>query len=304
MSEAAPVAPPCMPLAAALAAPHRARGIGLMVLSTLSFTANVLLIRELGKFMSVSVAVLASVRFLVGMALLAAFYWTSFQPSHLFRNRKLAERGLVGAGGVYVAYIAVVHLGAGRATFINNTYIFWAALMAAWIFHERLRAVTVAGIIAALAGLALLTDVFAPGSKTNVYDLFAVLSALGSAIVAITIRQLHATEHTATIFGAQCVYGLLACGPFAAPHVISLPALSWGLLIVAGVCAATGQLAMTRAYRDLTVAEGSLMQMLAPISTALGGALFFGEQLTLRELAGASLILVGTASVAVRRTTA
>jgi drug/metabolite transporter (DMT)-like permease len=272
-----------------------------MLLAVFCFTANVLLIRELGKFMAVNVWLLTSVRFLVGCSFLGIFYRASFQPDHLLRNRQLIGRGAAGAIGVYVAYVAYVHLGAGRTTFINSTYIFWAALLAAWLFHERLRAVTVLGSIAALAGVALLTDVMAHGSHFNVYDLFAILSALSSAIVAIAIRQLHATEHTSTIFGAQCVYGLLLCGPFALLHSQSLSAGAWALLLLASACASGGQLAMTRAFRDLTVADGTLMQMLSPIATAAGGALFFGEQLSGRELAGAALILTGTASAAFRR---
>jgi drug/metabolite transporter (DMT)-like permease len=272
-----------------------------MLLAVFSFTANVLLIRELGKFLAVNVWLLTSVRFLVGFAFLGAFYRTSFQPRHLLQNRPLIARGAAGAIGVYVAYVAYVHLGAGRTTFITSTYIFWAALLAAWIFHERLRAVTVLGSIAAFAGVALLTDMMAHGSHFNVYDLFAILSALTSALVAIAIRQLHATEHTSTIFGAQCVYGLLLCGPFALLHRQSLSPGGWALLLLAGACASGGQLALTRAYRDLTVADGTLMQMLSPIATAAGGALFFGERLSGRELAGAALILTGTASAALRR---
>ena len=49
------------------------------------------------------------------------------------------------------------------------------------------------------------------------------------------------------------------------------------------------------------MADGTLMQMLSPIATAAGGALFFSERLSGRELAGAALILTGTASAAFRR---
>jgi drug/metabolite transporter (DMT)-like permease len=279
----------------------RARCRALMIVSSFSFTANVLLIRELGRFLTVDKWLLTSVRFLVGLGLLSVVYRREFQPRHLFRHRKLIERGVVGAAGVWCNYIAIIHLGAGRATFINCTYIFWAAVMAAWVFRERMQAVTVAGCCAALAGLGLLTHVFASPSPPNLYDLFAVLSALGSAYVAVTIRQLHATEHSATIFGAQCVYGLLLCAPFAAPHLQGPSAPAWALLVLAGCCAASGQLSMTRGYRDLSVAEGSLLQMLSPVATALGGVLFFGEHVSVREIAGALLILVGTASTALRR---
>ena len=63
----------------------------------------------------------------------------------------------------------------------------------------------------------------------------------------------------------------------------------------AGLTAAIGQLAMTRAFRDLPVAEGSLIQMLVPLFVAVGGVLFFHEHFSPQELAGAALILGGMA---------
>ncbi|HEX3729175.1 MAG TPA: DMT family transporter [Opitutaceae bacterium] len=282
------------------------RGLALMGASAASFAANALLIRGLGHLFNVWL--LAGVRFAVGLAVLGLVFRRQFQPSHLLTNRKLIERGLVGGLGVWTYYEAIVHVGAGRSTFINGTYIFWAALMAAWVFRERLRPITIGGAVAALAGIALLTDVFARGGGPSPYDGFALLSALGSAYVAIAIRQLHSTEHTATIFGAQCAYGLgfcLICGSVRAslgpPGSFHAPAAGWGLALVSGVCVAAGQLAQTRAYRDLPVAEGSLVQMLSPLGTAIGGAVFYGERLSLPELVGAALILGGSACAAVRR---
>jgi len=280
-----------------------------MVVSALGFAANALLIRELGRFLTVNVWLLTSARFLVGLGVLAACFRRQFEAGHLLRNRKLVERGVVGGLGVWCYYEAIVHVGAARSTFINNTYVFWAALMAAWAFRERLRPVTVAGAIGAVAGVALLTNAFSAGGGPEPYYGFALLSALGSAYVAIAIRQLHATEHTATIFGAQCVYGLaLSCvfgpllaGPSAAFHSPPLSPAAWGLVLLSGLCVAGAQLAQTRAYRDLPVAEGSLLQMLSPLGTAAGGLVFFGERLGARGLAGAALILAGTASAALRR---
>jgi drug/metabolite transporter (DMT)-like permease len=280
-------------------------GVALMAASALGFAANALLIRELGRFLTVNVWILTSVRFLVGLGVLGLCFRRQFQPGHLLRNRKLVERGVVGGLGVWSYYAAIVHVGAARATFINSTYIFWAALMAAWVFRERLRAVTVAGAAAAVAGVALVTHVFTAGGGAGLYDGFALLSALGSAYVAIAIRQLHATEHTATIFGAQCAYGLvLSCvfGPLVAGGPAApLSAGAWALVLLSGLCVAGAQLAQTRAYRDLPVAEGSLLQLLSPLGTAAGGVVFFGEQLGAQGCAGAALILAGTASVTWRR---
>ena len=58
---------------------------------------------------------------------------------------------------------------------------------------------------------------------------------------------------------------------------------------------------MTRAFRELTVAEGSILQMLVPVGIAVGGVVFFAERFVTHELVGAVLILGGTAFTTVRR---
>ena len=281
------------------------RGVMMMLISAACFTANALIIRALGTVQAVDVWLLACVRFVVGLGLILAVFRVgpeAFQPQNLYRHRRLIWRGLVGGLGVYSYYLTVVHLGAGRATFINNTYVVMGALFAVVMLGEHFRPVLAIGGLTALAGLALITNVFGTGAGISVYDLLAVVSAMASAYVVVTIRQLHAEgEHTSTIFAAQCAYGLLICaGPAAAswaPH----PPFAWGLMVIGALCAGTGQIFMTRAFRDLPVGEGSLLQMLVPLGIAVGGAVFFREHFTPHELIGAVLILAGSALPALRQ---
>jgi drug/metabolite transporter (DMT)-like permease len=275
-----------------------------MLFSTASFTANVLLVRALGTMITANIWLVSCARFVVGLAMIATVYRRQFEPAHLFTRRKLIERGIVGGIGVYVTYLTVVKLGAGRATFIGNTYVIWGALLAAWMLREKLRPAVLLGGAAALVGLGLLTNVFSVTAHPGLYDLLAVAAALMSAWVVVTIRQLHDTEHTSTIFAAQCVFGLLICTVPAVQTYHPLSAGGWLLMLAAGVTAGAGQLSMTRAFRDLPVAEGSLIQMLVPLGIALGGMLFFNERFAVHELAGAALILGGTAYNAVRSTPA
>lgn len=272
-----------------------------MLASTACFTANVLLVRALGEVESVNVWLVSCVRFVAGMVVVFALYRREFQFSRLFTNSKLVARGIVGGASVYGFYLTIVHLGAGRATFINNTYVIFGALLAVGVLKERLRATLAVGSVAALAGLALLTNAFAADSHASVYDFIGVATALAAAYVVVTIRQLHATEHTATIFAAQCVYGLLICGIPAALNGQTISLLAWLMMTIAGTFAAVGQITMTHAFRDLPVAEGSLLQMIVPVGIALGGVAFFGEHFAPHELIGAALILGGTAVVALRR---
>lgn len=290
-----------LPSVNSVRSPHHTRGLLLMVLSAAAFTANVLLIRALGQVQSVNVWLISCTRFTVGLALILAVYHREFQPLHLVRNRLLAVRGLVGSVGVFGYYLTVVHLGAGRATFINNTYVIMGALMAVVLLGERFRPALATGGLAALAGLALLTNAFGAEAHANRYDLLAVFVAIASAYVVITIRQLHATEHTSTIFAAQCAFGLIVCAGPAAWHPEPVSLTAWAVMLTAGVFAGIGQLAMTRSFRDLSVAEGSLLQMLVPLGTAIGGAVFFAEHFALYEIAGAVLILAGTAFTALRK---
>ena len=58
---------------------------------------------------------------------------------------------------------------------------------------------------------------------------------------------------------------------------------------------------MTRAYRELTVVRGSLLQMLVPLGIAAGGVAFFGERFRPGEILGAALILGGTLLTMLRR---
>ena len=283
--------------------PRHRRAVILMLLSAACFTATVLLVRALGEMGYANIWLVSSARFVVGLGLISAVYWREFQPAHLVRNRKLLERGVAGGAGVYLTYLTVVKLGAGRATFIGNTNVIWGALLAVWVLREKLRPGVLAGGAAALAGLGLLTNVFSTTAHPGPYDLVAFMAALLSAYVVVTIRQLHDTEHTSTIFSAQCAYGLVICGIPAALTYHPLPPAAWAVLLIASMAAGAGQLTMTRAFRDLPVAEGSLIQMLVPLGIAVGGMVFFSERFSGQEMVGAALILGGTAFTAVRNAT-
>ena len=276
-----------------------------MLFSAACFTANALIIRALGTVQAVDVWLLACVRFIVGLGLIMAVFRIgpeAFQPRNLYRHRRLIWRGLVGGLGVYSYYLTVVRLGAGRATFINNTYVIMGALFAVLMLGERFRPVLAFGGLTALAGLALITNVAGTGAGVSIYDGIAIASAMASAYVVVTIRQLHAEgEHTSTIFAAQCVYGLLICTAPAVASWAPHSPLAWSLMVVGALCAGSGQILMTRAFRDLPVGEGSLLQMLVPLGIAVGGAVFFREHFAPHELVGAMLILGGSALPALRK---
>jgi drug/metabolite transporter (DMT)-like permease len=273
------------------------RGALFMLLSLTGFAANTLLIKHCSTERHIDPWLTMSFRF--GLGLVMTFL--IFAPSGTLNIRRsflswlLASRGVLGALGTAAYYTSVGPLGAGKATLIGNTWSVWAAVMAAIVLHEKLGLMKLLGIVLAILGLGLLTDI-SPASLAHdgKWELISLGGAILAAMVVVVIRQLTKTETSATIFASQCVYGLLLALPLAAQHVIHLNATDYALLILAAMCASVGQLAMTEGFRFLNVAVGGAFQLTLPLVISLGGILFFDEHFTFVQALGGFLILAGS----------
>lgn len=265
-----------------------------MFLAAACFIGNVLLIRALGQGDG-DVWTLTALRFAAGLALCVGFQRHALDVGALFTRPRLILRGLLGGAATYALYLAIVHIGAARAVFLNNTYGILSSLLAVWLLRERFRLSLAGGAFTALVGLGLLTGAFFGELRIGRYDLIAIGSAVAAAWIVVAIRQLHQEGvPTATIFASQCVYGLLLCAPFVVWQG-AWPSPGAGLgLVAAGVLAGVGQLAMTSSFRELTVAEGTLIQTLVPLGIAAGGIVFFGEALGWHGIVGGLLIVGGS----------
>ncbi|HCN31477.1 MAG TPA: hypothetical protein DIT64_22810 [Verrucomicrobiales bacterium] len=271
------------------------RGSAWMLLSLAGFTGMALLVRHLGAERGVSAWWALFFRAAAGMAVV----WAVFAPGgrvsfrRALRGRLLVTRGVLGALGTAAYYVTLPVLGAGKATLIGNTWAVWAALFAAFMLGEKLAVRKLAGIVLAVAGVALLTGLQGGDlSRVGGYDAIALAGAFAAAFVVVVIRQLTLTETSGTIFASQCIYA----GALALPFLFSLPlpgGLDILLLTAAALLAALGQLAMTEGFRYLPVSTGGAFQILLPLVLTVAGVLFFDETFTLTQAAGAACILSG-----------
>lgn len=274
-----------------------------MLISSAFFIANVLLVRAIGTHYAVSPWLVASVRFVIGLGIvfLPLMPGGRVDLRALVGNPLVVTRGVVGGAAVAIYYFTIPQLGAGRATFVNNTYILWGALLAALFLREPLQPRMAVALLVGLAGVGLLTGVSAGGWAFSGADGLAILAAVGSAVVVVVIRQLRERETIATIFGSQCAWGLAFTAIPSAQGWHTPSAAAVALLIAAGLLAGGGQLCMTAGYRWLPVAEGSLLQMLVPVGIAVGGVVLFGERYAPAEFVGALLIVASCVVGAITR---
>lgn len=272
-----------------------------MLGSLIGFTGMALLVKHLGAARGVSGWWALLFRALVGLVLVWVLYAPRGQVSfkRAATGRMLVSRGVLGAFGTAAYYMTLPILGAGKATLIGNTWVIWAALMAVPLLGETLTFRKMAGMILAIAGIVFITGLQdGDWSVLGKPEYLAILGALISAAVVVVIRQLTRTETSGTIFASQCLYtGLLAL-PFC--MVSALPCWAdLGLLVLAAVLAAWGQIGMTEGFRYLPVSIGGAFQILLPLCITVFGLFFLAETFTEAQILGGLLILVGCYGVIV-----
>jgi len=271
------------------------RGAIWMLGSLAGFTGMALLVKHLGSTRAVSPWWALLFRALVGIVVVAAIYGPRGNVSfkRAATGRMLVSRGVLGALGTAAYYITLPVLGAGKATLIGNTWSIWAALMAVPLLGEKLTTRKVIGMTLAIAGIALITEMERGLlSQMGVYELIAIGGSFVAACVVVVIRQLTRTETSGTIFASQCLYTALLALPFCA--TLPLPGLAdLGLLTLAALLAACGQIGMTEGFRFLPVSVGGAFQMLLPLLITAGGCLLFAETFSFMQTIGATLILAG-----------
>lgn len=273
------------------------RGIVLMLLSIIFFTVNTLAVRALALALPACNGWEVTLfRGIAGTIVVVSLYSQAgkLRLKSLIDRPKIIVRGILGAIGVAFYYITVIELGAARAVVINLTYPIFAAVLARVFLKESLTGQKLFWITAGFLGLIVFLSPKAINTGMSAYDLMAIAGAIIAAAVVVLIRNLHRSEHGATIFASQAVFCTILAIPFAKGAGGGIPLSGIILLLLAGFIVAAGQLTMTFAYRHLEVSKGASLQLLLPIATGIGAWIFFNETLGAIELTGAALTLLAT----------
>lgn len=195
---------------------------------------------------------------------------------------------------------AAQHLTAGLLAVLNATAPLFAALLAHFFFHERLGAWRGAGLVMGFAGVALLTAGSVSFRSTDgLLAVAAVLltSALWSVGANFTRRRFGGIDNLALTVGSLALASL-ATTPLA---VLTWPAetpplRAWIEMAFLGVASSgLGFLLYYRLLRRIGPVRAMSVTFLNPVVALIAGALYLGEVLTLQTLAGAAVVLAGTA---------
>ena len=195
---------------------------------------------------------------------------------------------------------AAQHLTAGLLAVLNATAPLFAALLAHFVFHERLGAWRSAGLVLGFAGVALLTaGSVSFKSADGLLAIAAVLltSALWSVGANFTRRRLGGIDNLALTVGSLGLASL-ATTPLA---IVTWPTeppplRAWIEMAFLGVASSgLGFLLYYRLLRRIGPVRAMSVTFLNPVVALIAGALYLGERITWQTLAGAAVVLFGTA---------
>jgi drug/metabolite transporter (DMT)-like permease len=197
---------------------------------------------------------------------------------------------------------ATLHFTAGLAAILNATSPLWGALVAHVWLGDRLTRARVAGLALGFAGVVFLmwgrASFHAGGGG------LAVAAAMGATLsygvaASYAKRRFSGVDPLAVAAGTQVGASLL----LALPAVLLWPAhpvparIGWAVLTLGVVCTAFAYVLYFRLIASLGPARAIAVTFLIPPFAVLWGAAFLGEPLTARTVAGACIVLAGTALV-------
>jgi drug/metabolite transporter (DMT)-like permease len=215
------------------------------------------------------------------------------------RRPLLALRGLFGFLGLSCSFYAVIHLPLAEATLLQFIHPVFTVGLAALLLGERIGRGVVVGIPLALAGVLL---VVRPGSlfgfASAPLDPFAVGVALAGAFFAadayVTVRHLARTgEHPLAIVFSFPAVALALSLPLLWIDFVWPQGMEWLWLLVTGVTAQIGQMALTRGIQLLPASRATTYSYTQIVFATGLGALCFGETPDALSAAGGALVLLG-----------
>ena len=259
-------------------------------------------------FMRLGAPVLGPVTLIAGRVLSAALFLAIVgavlrKPLHLRRNGlHYLVLGLFNSALPFLLFaFAARTLSASLMAILNATAPIWAAVIGAAITRTMLPGRALSGLALGVVGVALLVG-FDPSTLRAGAPL-AIALGLGAAfsygIATHYAKSARKVEPFANAHGSMWGATLLVVPllPFAPPAAVPSLAIALSVLALGVVCSGIAYLLYFRLVADEGAASALTVTFLVPVFGVLWGHLFLGEPLGWNTLAGAGIVIVGTALV-------
>ncbi len=214
------------------------------------------------------------------------------------------------AGPLFLASmnLAVAHVGAAIAAFVAGLYAVLSAVIAPVLLPERLTMRVLAGFVLALIGTALLAELDPTG--TDVVGIgWGIVAACSFALYLVLARRwsrpfrlegVMVALSTGTLSAVVLGGLVLLTDPGSlvppAPPAEAIVALGWMAAV-----AALGPILTVASVRRIQAARSAAFLLLNPVTATVLAVILLGERLSLLQIGGGALVLLGMAAATIPR---
>lgn len=205
----------------------------------------------------------------------------------------LFMRSFCGTVGLICNFYAIDRLNIADANMLNKLSPFFAIIMSTFILKEKANKVEWGAVVLAFTGALL---VIKPSFDIQfVYGLIGALGGLGAGIAYTYVRKLGKMGVKGPVI-VLC-FSLFSCVvtlPFFIIGYKPMDMAQFACLMLAGICAAGGQICITTAYTKAPAKEISVFDYTQIVFAALLGILFLDQIPDVLSIAG-YIVIIGTA---------
>ncbi len=267
------------------------KAIAMMVASSGIMSLSGLLVRNLEAATDWQIVFWRSIGLAVAMAALLLFDYKGAAFRQMVRIGWLGILGGVFFAGTIMGFVlALTHTTVANTVFTMSAIPFFTAILAWMILGERVKPLTIAAILVASIGIALMVgDGFAQGSVFG--NLMAIMTAFGFACFVVILRKGRFVNMLASLIVAALIAASVALYMTRGALLLSahdlILCLIWGALISGG-----SYLLLVRASRHLQGAELTLLVLLEFILAPVWVFIFVNEVPAQMTLVGGGIVLV------------
>jgi drug/metabolite transporter (DMT)-like permease len=291
---------------------YRAWGIGLALVGVLAFSVRPILIKLAYAYVTDPVTLIAlrmvfSLPFFLAMA-----FWVRRDSA----RQPLARRDwwavvFLGFLGYYLAsfldFLGLQYVSAGLGRLVLFLYPTITVLLSALFLGKYVSRRDIVALVISYAGLALVLSQGFAGENRNLMlgALFVFGSAVSYAVylvsssqVVMRIGSVRFTAYATSVASLLCILQFLLLRPLSA---LQLPPQVYGLAVAMALgCTVLPVFVTSEALRRIGANQVAIIGAAGPVTTIFLGWLGLEEKMTLLQIAGAVLVLVGVMLVTIK----
>ena len=211
------------------------------------------------------------------------------------RRADVFGRCAAGTTGLICNFYAIDHLVLADSNMLNKLSPFFAIIFSYFLLKEKIKPAQALGVAAAFAGaLLIIKPTFA--NTALVPSLIGALGGMAAGLAYTFVRRLGSKgeESTRIVFWFSA-FSCVVTVPFYIFAGAHMDLWQFCCLMLAGVCGAGGQFAITRAYYYAPARELSVYDYTQVIFATLWGLLLFGQVPDIYSMLGYAVIIVAAA---------